>query len=156
MSETYNSHFANLQASPEIHMVNILEPMKRLGNTSRSWKQTPKGALPLVDLETMSGRAIIVRYFVTRDDRALFAQRFVRVSPSTWNAFERGKRPISNPVMDRIEDDPRIPGVTRDFLKKGDRSRLGDAFLALLRQVDSQPASGPDTAKRRTRRSSSQ
>ncbi len=100
-------------------------------NGVKTWTQTPKG-LPPVTGATMAERAWLVRYFMTRDDQGAFA-KLLGIDRKTWNQFERGPRPISNPVMDRIVQ--LVPGVDHKYLKWGHKKDLGPAFQELVRNA---------------------
>lgn len=94
----------------------------------QKWVQTPRG-LPPVAGETSAERAWLVRYFMTRDDQTAFA-RVLGIDISTWNQFERGIRPLSRPVIDKIVDV--VPGITHLYLIRNVKGGLGPAFLHML------------------------
>ena len=144
MSPAYNLHFAELQALGPIGNPRKMRDMgmkpKKIaaksagtsgpaGNGAKTWTQTPKG-LPAVTGKTMAERARLVRYFVTHDDPAAFA-RMIGISVKTWNQFERGLRPISNPVMYKIDE--KINQVDIYYLKYNIKKNLGHGFMDTLR-----------------------
>ena len=69
---------------------------------------------------------------MTHDDQSRFA-KFVGVDIKTWNQFERGLRPVSNPVMDKIVQ--KVPGITHAYLKWNKKDGLGPAFLDLVNKA---------------------
>ena len=69
---------------------------------------------------------------MTRDDQSRFA-KIIGVDIKTWNQFERGPRPISNPVMDKIVQI--VPGITHAYLKWNKKDGLGPAFLDLVNKA---------------------
>ena len=69
---------------------------------------------------------------MTRDDQSRFA-KLIGVDIKTWNQFERGPRPISNPVMDKIVQ--KVPGITHAYLKWNKKDGLGPAFLDLVNKA---------------------
>ena len=146
MPPAYNLHFAELQALGDggvLHKIPGMgmKPRKIAtkpagtsgpgGNGVKTWTQTPKG-LPAVTGQTSFERARLVRYFMTRDDQSRFA-KLIGVDIKTWNQFERGPRPISNPVMDKIVQ--KVPGITHAYLKWNKKDGLGPAFLDLVNKA---------------------
>lgn len=146
MPPAYNLHFAELQAlgcSGILHKIPDMgmKPRKiatkpdgtsgHRGNGVKTWTQTPKG-LPAVTGQTSFERARLVRYFMSRDDQTRFA-KLIGVDVKTWNQFERGPRPISNHVMDKIVQ--KVPGITHAYLKWNKKDGLGPAFLDLVNKA---------------------
>lgn len=94
--------------------------------------------------DDMAGRARIIRWLVSRDSQAAFAEGLPGVSRETWNMIERGKRRFSARVALAIE---RKYGVTPRYLWDGETAHLNGA---LGRQI--QAWSGPPPPPLRPRR----